>query len=402
MISAAKQKGVTLVELMIALVLGVVLMLGLLEVFSSARQSYQVSEALARVQESGRFATDFLQRDLRMAGHMGCLNDQARALNNPSSYSTSFVPTAQRLAGNFDAAANPQLNFHQPVVGYEADGSGPGSVMTMPVGGAWSGAPALQPYIANLTPQPAAGSDIITLRYFSPNGIPAVFNPTTAAGTSTITVDKARWEANIATSGYTNPSLLALSDCISAVTFQATSIADTGTELVITVEGTGLNASDLTGDMFTAGQTMLYRADTMVWYVAMNDAAQPGLSLYRARFTAEPGAPTVTLLGNASEEMVDGIDSIQALYGVDSETNTAIAPTGYMATQSVAEAGTVWPRVGLIRLGVLARSAEPSPVQPDDSNLRLVGTGFEVPETDRRLRSTYETTIAMRNRLFGN
>ena len=84
MIALRKQKGVTLVELMIALVLGVVLMLGLLEVFASAKQTYRVSEALARVQESGRFATDFLQRDLRMAGHMGCLNDQARALNNPS------------------------------------------------------------------------------------------------------------------------------------------------------------------------------------------------------------------------------------------------------------------------------------------------------------------------------
>lgn len=402
MIALRKQKGVTLVELMIALVLGVVLMLGLLEVFASAKQTYRVSEALARVQESGRFATDFLQRDLRMAGHMGCLNDQARALNNPSTYSTTFVPGSQRMAGVLDATGNPQLNFHRPVVGYEASGSGPANRITFPVTGAWTGAPALEPYISTLTPQPAAGSDIISLRYFSPNGIPADFNPTASASTSTITVDKASWDANIATSGYTNPGLLALSDCVNAVTFQASSVAVSGTNVVITVQSSGLNASNLTADAFTAGQTMLYRADSSVWYVALNDAAQPGLSLYRARYTAAPGAAAVELLGGAPDEMVAGVDSIQAMYGVDSETNTAIAPTGYMATQSVASAATVWPRVGLIRLGVLVRSAETTPVQPDDASLRVIGTRFEIPDTDQRLRSTYETTIAMRNRLFGN
>ena len=68
----------------------------------------------------------------------------------------------------------------------------------------------------------------------------------------------------------------------------------------------------------------------------------------------------------------------------------------------MASAATVWPRVGLIRLGVLVRSAETTPVQPDDASLRVIGTRFEIPDTDQRLRSTYETTIAMRNRLFGN
>lgn len=36
-----------------------------------------LAEGSARAQENGRFALEFLQRDIRMAGHFGCVNDQA-------------------------------------------------------------------------------------------------------------------------------------------------------------------------------------------------------------------------------------------------------------------------------------------------------------------------------------
>src|SRR5690554_5075136 len=69
--------GVSLIELMVALAIGTVLVLGLVQVFAASRAAYQTSEGLARVQENARFALDFLQRDIRMAGHFGCVNDQA-------------------------------------------------------------------------------------------------------------------------------------------------------------------------------------------------------------------------------------------------------------------------------------------------------------------------------------
>jgi len=62
------QRGLTLVELMIAMAVGVLLLLGVSLLFTQNRQSYRQNEELARIQEHARFAIDELSRDLSMAG----------------------------------------------------------------------------------------------------------------------------------------------------------------------------------------------------------------------------------------------------------------------------------------------------------------------------------------------
>jgi type IV pilus assembly protein PilW len=57
---------------MIALLLGTFLTVGLVQIFSSNSQSFRVTEASARAQESGRFGADILARALRNAGFYGC------------------------------------------------------------------------------------------------------------------------------------------------------------------------------------------------------------------------------------------------------------------------------------------------------------------------------------------
>jgi type IV pilus assembly protein PilW len=69
-----KQAGFSLVEIMIALLIGLFLMGGILQMFSASQQTYRMQSNLARLQENGRFALDFLARDLRMAGYWGCLS----------------------------------------------------------------------------------------------------------------------------------------------------------------------------------------------------------------------------------------------------------------------------------------------------------------------------------------
>lgn len=65
---SARQGGVTLVEMMIALVLGALIVAGVVQVFLSGRASYNVQEGLGRLQESARFADFTLARVLRQAG----------------------------------------------------------------------------------------------------------------------------------------------------------------------------------------------------------------------------------------------------------------------------------------------------------------------------------------------
>ncbi|MDD1610693.1 MAG: prepilin-type N-terminal cleavage/methylation domain-containing protein, partial [Methylococcaceae bacterium] len=66
--TTAPQRGFTLIELMIAMLIGVFLMAGILQIFSSAKQAYRLQENLSRLQENGRFAMDYLTKGVRMAG----------------------------------------------------------------------------------------------------------------------------------------------------------------------------------------------------------------------------------------------------------------------------------------------------------------------------------------------
>ncbi len=72
MANAYKQSGMTLVEIMIAMTLGLVLTGGVIQLFLTSKQTFRMNEAMALVQESGRFALETIARDLRMAGYQGC------------------------------------------------------------------------------------------------------------------------------------------------------------------------------------------------------------------------------------------------------------------------------------------------------------------------------------------
>lgn len=67
---SSKQKGLSIVELMVALAVGMVLIAGIMQVFLSSRNTYAVNEAMARVQENGRFALEFIARNARHAGYV--------------------------------------------------------------------------------------------------------------------------------------------------------------------------------------------------------------------------------------------------------------------------------------------------------------------------------------------
>jgi type IV pilus assembly protein PilW len=75
--SRTRQRGLTLVEIMVALTLGLVLIAGLLQLFVGTRQSYRTQENLSRVQENGRYALEFISRAVRIAGYRSRNNIEA-------------------------------------------------------------------------------------------------------------------------------------------------------------------------------------------------------------------------------------------------------------------------------------------------------------------------------------
>lgn len=373
--------GLSLIELMIALAIGTVLLVGLVQVFAASRVAYQGAEGLARVQENARFAIEFLQRDIRMAGHFGCVNDQAH-----------FVKGTGDLANHLDAT-KPALNFGVSIMGYEAVNTAPGNAVT--IGSAASGwNPALPAEIAALNPLP--GSDIITLRFLAEEGIP-VTGLTPVSGSEVQVSFPAARAPVLTAGGVSSPRLFAVADCSHVDVFQG----DVNGSTVVSSSGVDFSPRYTT---FPLGQSLLYRAESIVYYVAPGASGRP--ALWRARADAAGNYPAA-----GREELVEGIESLQLLYGRDATAaiSTATPPIGDITSQDTAQtvgsAAGEWLRVGLVQVGVLASSPEPAAaVAPAllDAQPRVLGVRFQPPAGDARYRNSYEVTIALRNRLFGN
>lgn len=64
--------GLTLVELMISLVLGLMVMGGAVSIFLSSKETFKLEEDLARLQEDFRYIAYRLTKDLSLVGYTGC------------------------------------------------------------------------------------------------------------------------------------------------------------------------------------------------------------------------------------------------------------------------------------------------------------------------------------------
>lgn len=62
-------QGLTLVELMVAMVLSLILIGGVIQLFVQSKASYNLQDGVARAQENGRLAVAFIERHLRRAGY---------------------------------------------------------------------------------------------------------------------------------------------------------------------------------------------------------------------------------------------------------------------------------------------------------------------------------------------
>ncbi|WP_165664994.1 PilW family protein [Metapseudomonas otitidis] len=67
------ERGIGLVEILVALVLGLVVVLGITQIFVSSKQSFVMQDASARMQEDARYLLTRISQDIRAVGVFGCL-----------------------------------------------------------------------------------------------------------------------------------------------------------------------------------------------------------------------------------------------------------------------------------------------------------------------------------------
>ncbi len=66
-----RERGLTLIEIMVALAIGSFLIIGAVQIYTQSRQAYIVNESVAKVQDTATFAMDAIESDLRMASNWG-------------------------------------------------------------------------------------------------------------------------------------------------------------------------------------------------------------------------------------------------------------------------------------------------------------------------------------------
>ena len=83
---STRSRGFSLVELMVAMVLGLILLAGLISTFVADRQAYQTNENMARLQETARIVNELMGREIRAAGGNPCGTPMvANVITNASS-----------------------------------------------------------------------------------------------------------------------------------------------------------------------------------------------------------------------------------------------------------------------------------------------------------------------------
>ncbi|MCX7098670.1 MAG: PilW family protein [Methylococcales bacterium] len=95
------QLGLSLLEVMIALLLGAFLLGGVLKIFIGSNQTYMMQENLSRLQENGRFAMTFISRDIRMTGYWGCMKPSAVNVDVTGTNGASGAPDTITLRSAF-------------------------------------------------------------------------------------------------------------------------------------------------------------------------------------------------------------------------------------------------------------------------------------------------------------
>jgi type IV pilus assembly protein PilW len=355
--------GLSLVELMIALLLGVILTLGVTQIYLGTSQTYRLTESVAHSQENIRFATSMVERDVRVAGGLGCLQD-------PSSIEVEVNGVQS-------------VSLNDGLTGWEYAGTGVGDAhvandAVAPNAGNWSEGSAAAVFPPELVGEVVAGTDIVIV-----NSLQTVNANTTGPNAG---------GGNITLAGPHNIEqgtiILAIDDdCAAGELFQSGNNPNATT---FTMAGNGFDPGNAPASSFDlnyapadplnpVARTAAF--NTVAFYIGIGAGGEPAL------FSQRLGAGAVP-----PRELIDGVESMQMLYGLSN--GTIATPTNYVTAANV----PAWDQVVSVRMSFLMRSGDNVTDQAAARQFNMLGTAV-TSQNDRRSRLLATKTIGLRNRL---
>src|SRR5687767_1850293 len=98
--------GFTLVELMVAVTIGLLLTVTIAQIFLGSRRTYSTTDDLARMQENMRYAHDVLNRTIRMASYMSYPGNSAVNVEDIVGQFPPGSPALNGVDGNSGSTTN--------------------------------------------------------------------------------------------------------------------------------------------------------------------------------------------------------------------------------------------------------------------------------------------------------
>lgn len=340
------QKGLSLIELMIALLLGSILTLGLVQLFSSNSDTFRLAEATARIQESGRLAHEILGRAIRNADYWGCVR-HAGVVNQLDDGDEDYVE-----------------EFHE----FDPDDTSSVDV-----------------FVAGALDSAKENSHVIRLKGADNLGI-------TLDGP----MNNASAELNVtSTDGLDVDDILVLSDCSDGAVFQATQIQsnsnkiqrNTGNNAPGNIKGNcpvgaGPNSANCFPKAFTTGE--VYKAYSHRYEVREDNNGRS--ALYRVG-------------ENETVELIDGV--------VDMQVQVGTGPDEVVTTWTdVDDGGFNADNIKAMRVSLLVRSARNNIASSPQSVCFpawvdcTLGDNWNAAAGDRHFYRVYTSTYSVRNRLL--
>lgn len=331
------QAGFSLIELMIAMLLGLMLTAGAIQVLLSTQQSYRLQENMSRVQENGRFAVELIARDLRMTGFSHCGALGALAIHNNV-----------KGAGN---TADPAFEYSS------------------------------EPVIRPATDVPAVdGSDSVFVRYMHESGL-RVVDVNDGKGNP----NNANIKVGGNALGLKQDDVVTVTNCRESDTFRITNKpqeTDDENQQVTLAHAANANLAPKLKGSYADGDRLL-QAVSARWYVGDTGRVHEDGSAIRALYREA---------GNGPEAIVDDVETMRIHYGIDDTGNRE-------ADRYTRAAGvTDWSSVAAVRVSLMLQTADGNLADSDqtvifDNAIRHV--------TDRRVRRVFATTVALRNSSAG-
>lgn len=342
----SKQLGLTLVEILVALVISLFLLGGIVQVYLGNQTSFRFSDASARIQENGRFAIDTLVRDLRLAGFFGCVD---------------VTQNSDLVQNHLDSSAagwNADLhNFlgQRPV--RIIDNGGINDSDDIIIKGSIGGQASL---LANL-PRPGSG---------------------------TIQIDDA---FNVQ-----SDDILLITNCWTTDIFQATGVT-TGTDSYTithaTTSGTPGNANQ---SSCTGGDHCLHggiESNLDSDYATSNSSVYKLQSVQYTIQNSISGSGEPALWRNVDgqdEELVEGIQRMVVLYGIDTDSDGS--PNQYVDSSTILAASDI---ISAVRIWLVVRSDNDNVL---DAAQTYTVNGTDTTAGDQRMYQVFSVTVDLRNR----